>query len=672
MFKLSWKGVLANKARLGLTAIAIVIGVAFVAGAYVFTDSLKAAFDVLFETEGQQNDLVVRAETEFELSFDVGTIPEELLQQVEAVDGIEQAVPFIQSTAQLVDKQGDPIGGMGPPTLGFSWVPGTEEVSALNMRAGRGPIEPDEVVIDAYTADSNGFVVGDRIDVILLTGVENFEISGIVSFGNADNLLGATIAAFEMETAQRVFDLEGRYSQISIMAEPGADIDAIQAEIQSFLPEGTEVILGEVEIEEGQEQVDEGVGQFNTVLLAFALVAVFVGGFIIQNTYRIIVSQRTRELAMLRAVGATGRQVTRMVIVEAVIVGVVGSAIGVLVGIGLALVLKSLFGAFGFGFPEGPLTVEVRTVLVAMTVGVFITVASAILPARKASGVAPVAALRDVGSTYFKSLRSRMLLGLGILALGVTLLLVGLYADVGNALAITGAGAAITFIGVAVLAPLVARRFVKIFGHRPAFLASEVVYLIVVPLLAGAVAASPVLILGMLTGIDALQVIATLVAVAAAGWVFWRFLQEDLEDRRSLRLASRLARDNSARKPRRTAATASALMIGVALVAVIATLGASLKGSIADAVWARRSSPTSRSSTPGSPTRPPPASALSWATTCAPSPRSPTSPGSGSACTGIPRPSASPSCGGPTSFSTRWCASSSPPGPTTAWARAPR
>lgn len=584
MLKLSWKGVLANKARLGLTAIAIVIGVSFVAGAYVFTDSLKAAFDVLFETEGQQNDLIVRAETEFELSSDIGTIPEELLDRVVAVDGVERAVPLIQSTAQLVDKNGDPIGGFGPPTLGFSWVEGTEEVSALNMRSGRGPVEPDEVVIDAYTAEDNGFVVGDEIDVILITGVETFEISGIVSFGDADNLLGATIAAFEMETAQRVFDLDGRFSQISIMAEPGVDIPALQAEIAGSLPDGVEVITGDVEIQEGQDQVDEGVGQFNTVLLAFALVAVFVGGFIIQNTYRIIVSARTRELGMLRAVGATGRQVTRMVLLEALIVGLIGSAVGVLAGIGLALGLKSLFGVLGFGFPEGPLTIAGRTVVVAMTVGVVITVASAILPARKASKVAPVAVLREIESTYFRSLRRRMFIGLGILAAGIGLLVLGLYGNVDNELAATGAGAAVTFIGVAVLAPLVARRFVKVFGHRPAFLASEVVYLVLVPLLAGVVLASPLFVAALVTGEGALSVAGLLVALPAAGYVFWRFLQEDAAEWHSFRLVSRLARDNSARKPRRTAATASALMVGVALVAVIATLGESLKGSIADAV----------------------------------------------------------------------------------------
>jgi putative ABC transport system permease protein len=521
VFKLSWKGILANKGRLLLTAIAIVLGVTFVSGSYVFTDSLKAAFDVLFEQEGQENDLVVRAETEFDFGFELGTVPEDLLPAVQAVDGVGTAVPFIQSTAQLIGSDGEPIGGNGPPTLGFSWVPGTEDVSTLNLRSGRPPEGPGEVLIDAYTADAEGFEVGDTIDAILVGGVESFEITGIVTFGDADNLLGATIAAFEMETAQQVFDFEDRFTQISVMVDDGADVQAVKAELEAIVPDGVEVITGDVELEEGRELVDEGVGFFNTALLVFAGIAVFVGGFIIQNTYRIIVAQRTKELAMLRAVGATGRQVTAMVIVEALIVGLIASAIGIGVGILLALGLKSLFGAIGFGFPQGPLTVLPRTVVVGMLVGVIVTMLSALLPARKAAAVAPIAALRETGSTYFKSLRIRAWVGGGITLLGVLLLFLGLFAGISNELAVTGIGAGVVFLGISVLAPLFARAF-------------------------GLTVGAPLPRLFGVTG--------------------------------------RLAQENSVRKPRRTAATASALMIGVALVSVIATLAASLKGTIVDAV----------------------------------------------------------------------------------------
>jgi putative ABC transport system permease protein len=521
MFKLSWKGVMANKVRLMLTAVAIVLGVAFVSGSYVFTDSLKAAFDVLFTQEGQENDLVVRAKTEFDFSFELGTVPEELLPEIEQIPGVERAVPLIQSIAQLVSPDGKPLGGNGPPTLGFSWVEGAEEVSALELREGRAPAAPDEVVIDRFTADANGFGLGDEIDVILYTGVERFRISGIVSFGDADNLLGATIAAFEMETAQRIFDLEGRFNQISVIVAEGTEVAAVRASIEGIVPDGVEVITGDVEIEEGREAVDQGVGFFNTALLVFAGIAIFVGAFIIQNTYRIIVAQRTRELAMLRAVGATGRQVTRMVIVEAVIVALIASAIGIGAGILLALLLKTIFGALGFGFPEGPLTINPRTIVIGMTVGLVVTVGSALLPARKASKVAPIAALREVESTYFKSLRLRALAGSGVLLLGLLMVLAGLFTEVSNALAITGIGAAVVFLGVSVLAPL----FARVFGRY---------------------AGAPLPPLLGVTG--------------------------------------RLAQENAIRKPRRMASTASALMIGVALVTVIATLAASLKGGIQDAL----------------------------------------------------------------------------------------
>ncbi|NQV05844.1 FtsX-like permease family protein [bacterium] len=521
MLKLSLKSVAANKVRLTLTALAIVLGVMFVAGSYVFTDSLKSAFDVLFEQEGATVDLVVRAETDFQFATELGTVPDTLLAEVEAIDGVQTAVPIISGFAQLVDQEGNPIGGVGPPTLAFSWDENFDDVSALTLRSGRGPEGPGEIGIDAFTADAKGFVVGDQIDVITPLGVETFEIVGILGFGDADNLLGATLAVFELPTAQRILDLEGKYNQISIMTADGADIPTVQAEIAAFLDEGLEVVLGEVEIEEGREQVDQGVGGFNTALLVFAMIAVFVGGFIIQNTYRVIVSQRTKELAMLRAVGATGAQVTRMVFFEALIVGIIASAIGVGAGILLALGLKSLFSAIGFGFPSGPLTVLPRTIIIGMVVGVGITLASAILPARKAARVAPLAAMRDTESTYFKSLRKRLYIGLGVLVIGAAMLLIGLFTEIDQALLLVGLGAGVVFLAVAILAPLMARRFGQIVG-----------------------APLP----------------------------------------RMLGITGRLARDNAVRKPRRMAATASALMIGVALVAVIATMAASLKASITEAV----------------------------------------------------------------------------------------
>ena len=263
--------------------------------------------------------------------------------------------------------------------------------------------------------------------------------------------------------------------------------------------------------------MDTAVGFFNTMLLAFAGIGIFVGAFLIQNTYRIVVAQRTRELGMLRAVGATGRQITWLVILEALVVGLVASAVGVGVGVVLAVGLRVLLGVMGIDFPQGSLTVLPRTVVVGMVVGTVVTVLSAILPARKASKIPPVAALRELESTYFKSLGLRAAVGAGIVALGIALLLVGLFTRLGSPLLITGIGAGVTFIGVSTVAPLFARQFGRVVG-------------------------SPL--------------------------------------PRAFGVTGRLSRENAVRKPRRMAATASALMIGVALVTVVATLVASAKRSI--------------------------------------------------------------------------------------------
>jgi putative ABC transport system permease protein len=514
MLRLSWKSALGHKGRLLLMVVAIVLGVAFIAGSYVFTDSMKDAFNVLFEQE-TGTDIVVRAQVAF--GTDVGRVPAATLLIVEEVPGVAQASPVIQGWAQPLDKNGTPIGGMGPPNLAFAYTEATGQLSAITLREGKFPERQGEVAIDVFTAEKYGFAIGDPIEVLVLGGAQRFTVVGTLGFGTADNLLGATATFFYLGEAQRVLGFEGEYSQVSVVVDPGADPGQVKADISAVLPPGTEAILAQTANQEGKDQVDQAVGFFNTLLLAFAGIGIFVGAFLIQNTYRIIVAQRTRELGMLRAVGATGSQVTRLVLLEALMVGLVASALGVGVGVLLAAGLRAVFGALGIDFPQGSLTVLPRTVIVAMVVGTVVTVASAILPARKASKIPPVAALRELESTYFKSLRLRAVVGAGIVILGIALLLVGLYGGVGNALLITGVGAAVVFVGVSVVAALLARGF-------------------------GRVAGAPL--------------------------------------PRAFGVAGRLAQENAVRKPRRTAATASALMIGVALVTVIATLVASFKASV--------------------------------------------------------------------------------------------
>ncbi len=520
MLKLSWKGAMAHKGRLALMMIAVVLGVGFVAGTYVFTDTAKDAFDELLQQEIGDS-VIVRQEIEFSASWDVGRVPASLLPAIEELPGVDRTLPFVQGWAQLLDKQGELIGGNGPPTFAMSWAEGMEELDPTRLVEGDIPRQDGEVAIDLYSAEQNDYMVGDTIDILTIEGVEEFKIVGLAGYGDMDNFVTATAALFDVETAQRVAGFDDEYSLIYVVAEPGVDREQLQAAVAGVLPEGTEAILSEVTIDEAQEEVDEIFGIFNRVFLVFGLIAIFVASFLIQNTYRIVVAQRTKELAMLRAVGATGAQVYWVVMAEALIMGIVASAIGIGAGVLLAVGLKVLLAAFGIQFPQGSLTLLPRTIIVGLIVGTVVTVISALLPARKASRVPPVAALREIQSTFFKSLRLRAMIGLGIVAAGVTALLVGLYADLGNGLLLTGVGAGVVFVGVSVIAPFFARYF-------------------------GRVAGSPLPVADGVTG--------------------------------------RLAQENAVRKPRRTAATASALMIGVALVTVIATLGATFKGTIEETV----------------------------------------------------------------------------------------
>jgi len=527
VLKLALKGVLAHKVRLAMTAVAIVLGVAFVSGTYVFTDSITRSFEQLFRDANAGVDLVVQGVSDFGTT--VPRIDEGILANVKAVPGVEVAAPSVSGSAQIVApapcEKGPgadpakpcPIGGNGPPTLGFSYVPEGVGLTTFNLTEGDWPAAADDVLVNAHTAEAGHLAVGDVVDVITPAGVEPFHISGIASFGEDDSLMGATLAVFGFDTAQRIFDSEGQISSISVVLDPLLDPTVVQAQISSFLPDGVEVITGADQTENNLDEFASGIGFINTILLVIAGVAVFVGAFLIQNTFRIIVAQRTRELAMLRAIGATARQTTTMVILEALFVGVVASAIGIGVGVLIAFGLKSAFGAFGFGLPATALVIAPRTIIVGFVVGIVVTLGSTLVPARKAAQVPPIAALRDV-DTPPRSLGRRIAVGVGVTGLGLLMLLVGLFVTFDNALSVVGLGALVTFVGVSLVAPLIARGFARWVGGPMAR-----------------------------TGV-----------------------------------AGRLAQENAMRRPRRTASTASALMIGVALVSVIAVFSASAKAGVAD------------------------------------------------------------------------------------------
>jgi putative ABC transport system permease protein len=524
MFKTAMKSLFAHKVRFLLTAVAIVLGVGLVAGTFIFTDTINAQFDTLLDDIFAGTDVSVRAESG---DFGAATepFPASVYDDVVAVDGVKAAEPGVGSISiQVLDSSGDPVGGQGPPTLGFSWgeIPALNPMQ-INEGNGRPPEGPGEVVLDVNTVTNAGFNIGDTITVVGFVGPEQYELVGSASFGGSDSLLGATLVSLELEEARRVFGFGEELTGILVQAEPGVEAETLTARIQAVLPAGVEAVTGETEQNEQAAEINEGLSFLSIGLLAFAGVAVFVGAFIIQNTFRIIVAQRTKELALLRAIGATGRQVRWMVVIEALVIGLVGSIVGIAFGFVMAFGIRALMNAAGLGIPPGSLILLPRTIIVALLVGMILTLLSSLLPARKASRIPPVAAMREEAArTPRRSLRTRAIAGIAITAVGVLLLSVGLFASVGTAIAYVAAGAAVTFIGVSVLAPLAAKPLADVIGWP-------------LPYLFG--------------------------------------------------VSGTLAKENTKRKPRRTASTASALMVGVALVVFFSVFGSSTKASISETVF---------------------------------------------------------------------------------------
>jgi putative ABC transport system permease protein len=520
MWNATIKGLLSHKLRLALTALAIVLGVSFVSGTYVLTDTMNATFTQLFQDTTKGIDVVVQTKQTFasEQGDTRDPVPESLLQQVRGVDGVKIAEGSVNGYAQFVGKNGKAVTTGGAPTLGVSASEASELNSNFTMRSGKIPTGSNDVAVDARTAQKQGFKVGDRVKVLSQGPSRTFTVSGIVGFGKADNLAGATLAVFDLKTAQQVMDSEGKFNEIDVVAQPGVTPDQLRDRIAAVTPSKYESITGADQAQRSAKEIQNGLGFFKIALLVFAGVALFVGAFLIFNTFSIIVAQRTRELALLRCLGASRRQVLGSVLLESGLVGLVASAIGLGLGLLIALGLRAVLGAVGIDLPSTGSRFELRTVIVSMVVGVVITLVSSFMPALKATRVPPVAAMRAEAATpASRSIRRRSIIGSLVTVIGVGLLLLGLFRDVNNRIAFVGAGAVVIFLGVAILSPLIAR-----------------------PL---------------------------------ARWIGWPFA-------RAFRLPGSLARQNAMRNPRRTSATAAALMIGLALVTFAGIFVASAKVSI--------------------------------------------------------------------------------------------
>ncbi len=528
MWRVTIKGILAHRMRLALTALAIVLGVTFVTGTLVLTDTLHNTFTNLFGNVYQHVDFEVRGKAVFSESHGGGAarpqISQSLLRTIRAVPGVAVAQGSVGGYAQFVAPDGKAVTTNGAPTIGTSFNP-SPQMASLHIVQGREPISSSEVEMDEGTAQKYHFKVGEQVRILLPGSVRAFTLTGIVRFGTANNLAGATIAAFTLPTAQGLFNAVGKLDAIDVLTSPGANKATVQRAIAGTLPSGVEVVTGQTVANEQANAIDQALGIFSTALLVFAFIALFVGAFTIFNTFSIIVGQRTRELAMLRLVGASRGQVFRSMLAEAALVGLLASAVGLGLGVLGAIGLEKLLSGFGITLPSSSLVLGLRTVVAAFVVGVGVTVVSAMSPARRAVRIPPVAAIAEQSVEAAESSPRRIVIGSIVTIAGVGVLALGLTT---SAIQLVGLGAVGIFVGVGMLAPVVARPMASTIG---------------LPL------------------------------------------------SKAFGIAGRLGRENSMRSPRRTAQTAAALMVGLALVATMAVFGASLSrsatSSIDDAIRAQ-------------------------------------------------------------------------------------
>lgn len=524
MVALSLRGLVSRKLRTALTALAIVIGVGFVAGTYILTDSMNKAFDNVFATANERTDVTVTPKEQFDNAGEV-PLSAEVLRRVQAVDGVKVAAGSVSSdTAVIYTKDGrSALVRGGAPMIVNSNPP--KELSPLDYVSGHEPQAADEVVLTKGTADKGGFKLGDTVRISGDGPARPFRLVGIAKFGSEDSLAGSALAVVQTPVAQELLGMQGRFDSIDVVADSGVRPEELSRRVADALPANLyNVRTGEQQARRQAADLQDQLGFLRTFLLAFAGIALFVGAFLIVNTYSITVAQRMREFALLRMIGANRRQVLKAVLGEALVVGFAASVVGLLFGMVIAPALRGLFTLFDADLPAQGLPVEPRTIVVSLLIGTVVTVVAAVGPALRATRVPPIAALQDAASmTRGKTGRLRTPLAIGVSAIGVALMCAGLFGggSAGQAAGLIGGGGAIVFIGVGLLASHVVR-----------------------PL-------------------------ATLVGLP-------------LEKVRGV--SGRLARENATRQPRRTASTSAALMIGVALVAFIAIFAAGLKASIDQAI----------------------------------------------------------------------------------------
>ncbi|MGW0738234.1 ABC transporter permease [Streptomyces sp. NPDC002851] len=522
MFRTALRNVFAHKARLLMTVLAVLLGVAFVSGTLVFTDTVSRAYQNSSAKGFDHVDVAIKPGDGGDSSASgrpgaPERLSQRLLDRARQVPGAESATGVVSGFAAIAGKDGKLV-GEGWATTGANYYPGKDGKDArYPMSEGRGPQHKGELALDARTAERAGYRVGDTVRLSIDGPVLKQKITGIFTTDDGNVAAGGSLALFDTATAQQLYGMPGGFSEIDVTAAPGTSQTALKAELGKVLPKGAaEATTGKELADEQARQIESGMSGMKTGMLAFAGIALFVGIFIIANTFTMLVAQRTKELALMRAVGASRRQVTRSVLIEAFVVGAVAGVTGLAAGIGIGAGLRSLLGSFGASVPDGPLAVSATTVAASLAVGIVVTVLAAWLPGRRAAKIPPVAAMNSVHATATtKSLVVRNTTGALFAGAGIAGVLaatgMGKEGDV-----LMGAGAGVLVIGVFILTPLLSR-----------------------PVIA---AAAPLL--------------------------------------RLFGVSGKLARQNSVRNPRRTATTASALMIGLTLITGMTVIAGSVQQAI--------------------------------------------------------------------------------------------
>jgi putative ABC transport system permease protein len=462
VWRTTLKSIAVHKRRLFATCSAVLLSVAFLSGTLVLVRTLTTGFADIVAEANAGNDALVRSSVEVGLEdvTERGLVDRSLADAVGAVDGVGAVAPLIEGSGRIVGADGDPIGGSGPTTAG-NWVD-DERLNPYDLAEGRAPAAPGEVVIDKAAAEEGDLAVGDTT-VVRTPDRVDVTIVGLVTFGGADSQGAATYAGFTSDFADEVVLPEpGKASSIAVAAEPSISQAELVRRLDAVLPGGVEAISGAELNRELEERVQGDDNEtFQQALLVFSFVALVVATFNIYNTFSILVAQRTRESALLRALGATRGQVLRSVTVEALAVGLVGAVGGIVAGLGLAWSLLALMDSFGLAIPTSSPTLDASTVMIALVVGVVVTLLASLAPAVRASRVAPLAALRDVAVDRSATSRRRAVAGVVVTGAGITLAIVG---AIGEALAAAGLGALATLTGVIVLGPVTVRPAATVLG----------------------------------------------------------------------------------------------------------------------------------------------------------------------------------------------------------------